>query len=808
VTFEASIEFLKTDPLGLLKSEPGSPPPPPLPLSPLPPLPSSATMASSIPRYSIPEPRVRIHQESPCEENQVLLWGTPSQTGWGFSPPKSLPETPSYELETSRSEKTVLSASVDTVPTRPPLSIRLGSDYSHPFQQRHARSASMNFDDRLRRVTYGEDASGSSNNSSWSRSPMLGPRFTSGTSSPLNATSPNHGVFGSTEASPGSLNRRSSYQLQHTPQRHTISGGQVQMYNAHRMSTEQGRESMSRSTIVPLPSPSMTPQLVVKPQIMLPPPKTPPMGSQNTTGRARPMSMVVVGALASSAYSSSYGGSGAVTSRRSFSSNHSSPATSPRLGPGSGRRPSGSRSNSLLSGAFPILRANSTNAPPPTEGDLSLHENAETEKPCEQPITSSPVTPVSPIPLWESKPVADPVQLPVPLSSPPQANEPSVLSEPTALVTADPPASEKSQNTRIGSKAPGRIRTSSTSTMSSVSIPTTPSTFSSASGSALLESLNMSAQLASKPTHALDAVSETPPPTPTCTSGSVRSRSSVRRRESIRLSMPGLSLAPSAPSTAFCKTTVTAAATHATTSIDDLEPTSTVLATDQYGEAALPSMTQSAMLPNGRTSLSDLGSATKTKEAVGTHPKAENGKVIVGQHGGFNNHSTSSGTSSGTSTYSSRSKNRNSIAIMDHFNHGTTLGFEQGLKSENLRLESAQVSSQDRRRGSTTSLKSAKSINNFQPEKMILLWNHPSKPTGCLVDNHPNNSKGTKRLSMSGDRPLSSYSRPQTPMTGSFILEDSPERTRQMMGDFLSELTKVDDVLVGNGRDSLMNRRS
>ncbi|KAF9364003.1 hypothetical protein BGX34_002766 [Mortierella sp. NVP85] len=309
--------------------------------------------------------------------------------------------------------------------------------------------------------------------------------------------------------------------------------------------------------------------------------------------------------------------------------------------------------------------------------------------------------------------------------------------------------------------------------MSSVSIPTTPSTFSSASGSALLESLNMSAQLASKPTHPLDALSQTPPPTPT----------------------------------SFCKTTVTAAATHATTSIDDLEPTSTVLATDQYGEAALPSMTQSAMLPNGRTSLSDLGSATKTKEAVETHPKAENGKFIVGQHGGFNNHSTSS-TSSSTSTYGSRSKNRNSIAIMDHFSHGATLGFEQGLKSESLRLESAQVSSQDRRRGSTTSLKSTKSINNFQPEKAILLWNHPSKPTGCLVDNHPNNSKGTKRLSMSGDRPLSAYSRPQTPMTGSFILEDSPERTRQMMGDFLSELTKVDDVLVGNGRDGLMNRRS
>ncbi|KAF9359012.1 hypothetical protein BGX26_000339, partial [Mortierella sp. AD094] len=828
VTFEATIEFLKKDPLGLLGTEQH--------------IVSSSTSPGSGSRTSLYGSQSLLEGDKVCssEEVQVLPWGTPSHTGWGFSPPKVSSETLTFDLPYP--EKTIHAALSESSPARPPFAIR-SSDNSQQDQQRHARSASMNFDDRVRRVAQAEEAgSGSSNNSSWSRSPMLGPRFTSGTNSPLALASPTYGVLSSSiEAGPGPTTRRPSHQLTHMPQRHSISSGQAHMF-AHaqhnhyqnRISLDQGRDSIGRSTLMPLPSPNLTPQLVVKPQIMLPPPpKTPPMSGQNTTGRARPMSMIAVGALASSGYSSSYGGSGATTTRRSFSSNHSSPATSPRLGPGVGSRQSNSRSNSLMSGPFPMVRANSMSTV--ITADELLQDIDVILKDTEQTEQLSPVSPVSP---WARATTQPPSQSPL-LSSSPALVESSVLTDlPTGLVVPQTPEGPKLSSSRPGATTPGRIRMSPSSTMSSISTPTTPSTFSSASGSALLESLNSNSQLAGPSTPVSIATPASlvaglpvikPLPggyetathphstTPLSAPGSVRPESSAGQQTSVRRHLPRLSLSlspsPSAPSTAFCKTTVTAAATHATTSVDDLEPTSTVLATDQCGAPAtvVAPPTPSSATPSGRNSVSHDGrssSGARMKETSALHQKVDSGKYIGYRSG-------SAGHSSNHSTSSSRSSVGNSAAI-EHFSHGTALDFEQGFRDD-LCLD-PRIS--DRRRGSATSLRDAKSMSNFQPEKVILLWNQ--NPTGNVVDGHNGGGQrvgaaSANRLTVSsGDLPSSShssspfnYQRPFTPTASSFMIEDPQQRTRQMMGDFLSELAKVEDgdVLVGNGRDGVMTRQ-
>ncbi|KAG0279949.1 hypothetical protein BGZ95_011772 [Linnemannia exigua] len=567
VTFEASVEFLKTDPLGLLGLEQQQ-------------TPNSGVSSGQGELNSGSSVTSEEISKSPTEEIPIMPWGTPSHTGWGFSPPKSGSDVPTFEL---------LTPGEDTVPplgtpikesslSRPPLANRT-NDFVQQYQQRHTRSTSMNIDDRFRRIAHVDDAgSGSSNSSSWSRSPMMGPRFTSGTQSPLGATSPTHGP-GSTslDTASGALGRRQSHQPQSTAQRHSISSGQVNMFNHtqhhhhhHRISLEQGRETMHRPTILPLQSPNMTPQLVVKPQIMLPPPKTPPMSGQNTAGRTRPMSMISVGALSSSPYSGSFGSSGMIGTReRAYTSNHSSPATSPRLGPGMGSR-QGSRSNSLMSGSFPMLRTNSM-----TTG---LHGGERTDQ----------LPPVSPATLWLPKNQSQGTNLPEFSSSPSQFSEsPSLI--PASTATAVPKTPEqfsKPSRTGSGSTQLGRIRTSPASTTSSISTPTTPSTFSPSCSNALLDSLNTSAQLASPPTigpgstrgktgHSAEpSIASSASSIVSSEGGSVRSKSSIGRQNSLRLTIPKLSISPSAPSTIFCKTTVTSAATHETSTMDDMEPSS------------------------------------------------------------------------------------------------------------------------------------------------------------------------------------------------------------------------------------------
>ncbi|KAF8924611.1 hypothetical protein BGZ58_001621 [Dissophora ornata] len=847
VTFEASVEFLKTDPLGLLDTEQ------------TPPLRPSSTSISPVSRNSMQGSllRMEVDQRNSTEEIRGLPWGTPSHTGWGFSPPKISADTATFAQSTSSSEKNIFVTPVEYSPSRPPLSSRMSNDYSQQqYQQRHARSASMNFDDRFRRVAQGEDCiGGSSNNSSWSRSPMLGPRFTSGTSSPLGVTPSSYGVLpSSSETSSGSLPRRPSYQLQQMPQRHSISSGQgllfthaQQNHHKHRISVDQGRETMSRSTILPLQSPNMTPQLVVKPQIMLPPPKTPPMSGQNTSGRARPMSMVMAGALSSSGYSSSYGGSGSGISnvRRSFSSNHSSPATSPRLGPGMGMRPSSSRSNSLMAGPFPMMRANSANTVI-TANELS-HANGTSASAAERTEQGEPLSPLSPMSPWVSKLTLQP-------PSPSLLNElPVTTEDPTSFaagvsIPQTPETPRRQQNNRI----PGRIRTSPSSTVSSISTPTTPSTFSSASASALLDSLNANSQLSSplpgpppflKSTHPLDLATPNSSSAPSSAAGSMRSQSSGSRQNSIRSSLPRLSLSPSAPSTAFCKTTVTAAVTHATTSVDNLEPTSTVLAMDLYGPGTNATMTVTPATPilttvqGGRNS---IGSRETVGSGAGTHQKVDSGKYVGHHLGGHSHKNTSTSSNSSTISNTSSSGNGNIGSVrpngtkrysysttVDHFSQGTPLDLGRSFHEE--LFFDAQQQIPDRRRGSTISLKGAKSISNFQPEKTILVWNQHH--IGSIVDspgshgNHGSHGAGPvgsriNRLSMSnGDLPsasspaasMKSYSRPHTPMASSFVIDDmqQQQRTREMMGDFLSELAKVEDgdVLVGNGRDGVMSRQ-
>ncbi|KAF9993278.1 hypothetical protein BGZ79_002076 [Entomortierella chlamydospora] len=831
VTFEATIEFLKKDPLGLLGT-------------------GQHTMSSSTSLGS--GSRTYLHgsqsllegdKVSFSEEVQALPWGTPSQTGWGFSPPRASSET--HTLEQPNPERSIHATLSESSPARPPFAIR-PSDNSQQDQQRHARSASVNFDDRVRRVAQAEEAgSGSSNNSSWSRSPMLGPRFTSGANSPLALASPTYGVLSSpTESGSGPTARRPSHQLTHMPQRHSISNGQAHMivhaqhnHYQNRFSLDQGRDSIGRSTLKPLPSPNLTPQLVVKPQIMLPPPpKTPPMSGQNTTGRARPMSMIAAGALASSGYSSSYGGSGAITSRRSFSSNQSSPATSPRLGPGIGSRQSNSRSNSLMSGPFPMVRANSMSTVI-TADELSDDINAML-KDTEQTESSSPVSPMSP---WAQATMQPSPQSPL-LSSSPALMESSALTElPAGLVVPQTPEGPKLSSNRSGATTPGRIRVSPSMTLSSISTPTTPSTFSSASGSALLESLNSNSQLASPSTSVsiatpaslvagLSAIKPSPghetathphSSTPLSAPGNVRSESNADEQTSARRHLPRLSLSlshsSSAPSTAFCKTTVTAAATHATTSVDDLEPTSTVLATDPYGAPAtsVTPPTSSSATASGRSSINHDGrssSGARMKETSALHQKADSSKY-AGYRSGSASHSSNHSTSS--------SKSYNSVGnnVIEHFSHGTALDFEQGFRDD-LCLDPR---NSDRRRGSATSLRDAKSMGSFQPEKVIMIWNQ--NPTGSFVDGHNGGGGGqrvgavsAKRLTISGGDLLSSshsssspynYQRPFSPIASSFTIEDPQQRTREMMGDFLSELAKVEDgdVLVGNGRDGVMTRQ-
>lgn len=515
-----------------------------------------------------------------------MPWGTPSHTGWGFSPPKSGPDVPTFELLTPGVDVVppLGTPAKESLPSRPPLANRT-NDFAQQYQQRHTRSTSMNIDDRFRRIAHVDDAgSGSSTNSSWSRSPMMGPRFTSGTNSPLGVISPTQGP-GSTplDAVSGGMGRRQSHQPPSTSQRHSISSGQVHMFNHgqhhhhhHRISLEQGRETMHRPTILPLQSPNMTPQLVVKPQIMLPPPKTPPMSGQNTTGRARPMSMISVGVLSSSPYSGSFGSSGTLNTReRAYTSNHSSPATSPRLGPGMGSR-QGSRSNSLMSGSFPMLRTNSMTTVLKAQ-DLQGNER------------SDQLPPVSPGTLWLPKASSQGTHLPAFSSSPSQFTEsPSLMpaSTATVLVPKTPEQPSKPSRTGSGSNQLGRIRTSPASTTSSISTPTTPSTFSPSSSNALLESLNTSAQLATPPTvgpgparsktgHSAEpSVASSSSSIASSETGSVRSKSSIGRQNSLRLTIPKLALSPSAPSTVFCKTTVASAATHETSIVDDTDPSS------------------------------------------------------------------------------------------------------------------------------------------------------------------------------------------------------------------------------------------
>ncbi|KAG0264570.1 hypothetical protein BG011_006556 [Mortierella polycephala] len=577
VTFEASIEFLKTDPLGILNLDQTRPPSSVGIHSP-----SDESLAGSNPRNDI-------DSKSPTDEGQVMPWGTPSHTGWGFSPPKPSSFTPSIDLippglEINGSNGPTAGPS----PSRPSLIMR-SSDYSQHHQQRHIRSTSVNFDDRLRRMAQAEEVGGgSSNNSSWSRSPMLGPRFTSGANSPLGFANSSYGAgFHVSETASGTPGRRQSYQFQNTPQRHSISSGQANSHLHYRVSMDQGRETMHRSTILPLPSPSMAPQLVVKPQIMLPPPKTPPMSGQKTSSRTRPMSMIVVGALASSACSSSYGGSSATTVRnRAYSSNNSSPATSPRLDPGTGGRPSYARANSLMSGPFPMIRANSMTAAP-KPNDESLKSTA-AKKSVE---TAESLSPISPSSSWTTQSHAKSAHSFQALALSPS---PLLLKESPALTTASVTTCtaalhlpEPKRMSRSSSRAPSRIRTSPSSTTSSISTPTTPSTFSPASSNALLDSLSVSAQLAcpsapgSGPTRR-----KTLPPSTSQSSvssgtssapGSVRSkRASICGQDSLRPSLPKLALSPSAPSTAFTKATVTAA-THTTNSGDDMALTTDLI---------------------------------------------------------------------------------------------------------------------------------------------------------------------------------------------------------------------------------------
>ncbi|KAF9098767.1 hypothetical protein BGX27_000743 [Mortierella sp. AM989] len=832
VTLEATIEFLKTDPLGLLDIEQST-------ISP------SASLGSGS-RTSLQgsQPIPDIEKLISTEDVQALSWGTPSHTGWGFSPPRSS-ETSTYDSLTPSSEKPLHTVPSESSSARPAFAIR-GSDSSQQFQQdqqRHARSASVNFDDRIRRVVQvDETGGGSSNNSSWSRSPMLGPRFTSGTNSPLAASaSPTYNVFSNpTEAGSGPIPRRPSHQLTHMPQRHSISSGQVHMHThaqhnhyQNRVSLDQGRDSFGRSTLMPLPSPNLTPQLVVKPQIMLPPPKTPPMSGQNTSTRARPMSMIAVGALASSTYSNSYGGSGTTSSRRSFSSNHSSPATSPRLGPGLGSRQSNSRSNSLMSGPFPIMRANSMSTVV-TADDLPRGANV-SQKNMEQTEPLSPVSPMSP---WAPRATIQPFSQSSLLSdSPPQLESPVLTEPPAGMMAPQTPEAPKLISSRTGVSPPGRIRMSLSSTVSSISTPTTPSTFSSADGNALLDSLNANSQLTSPPTPTsttptsfatglpvLSAAKSLPgfetvaPPTssaPSNAPSSARPLSIASKQPFVRRHIPKLSLSlshsPSAPSTAFCRTTVTAAATHATTSIDDLEPASTILPTDQYGGPTTTVMppTPSSADPSGRHNISndDQPSSARLREAAALHQKTDSGKYVGYQSGGAghsSNHSSSSSRS-----YSSASNS----TFTEHSSHGTALNFEQSFRDD-LCLD-PQVS--DRRRGSATSLRT-KSVGNYQPEKVILLWNQSQM--GSVIDGGgPRVGAGSSsRLAVSsGDLPSSTsssssspfiYQRPFTPTTSSFMIGDPQQRT-QMMGDFLSELAKVEDgdVLVGNGRNGVMSRQ-
>ncbi|KAF9304762.1 hypothetical protein BGZ74_000639 [Mortierella antarctica] len=533
VTFEASVEFLKSDPLGLLEA--GS-------------MPTAPSSTDSGETASIRK-SIDFDLKSPTEEVHIMPWGTPSHTGWGFSPPKTTTFAPAFDVmpPTPGSEsEPLLSPSVDTSPTRPLLASRYSDQQ---FQQRHARSVSMNFDDRFRKLGYNEElASGSSTNSSWSRSPLLGPRFSSGANSPL--ASPNVAGSGSTEAIP-SLSRRQSHTTQpQVSQRHSISSGHSHAYpqhHLHRISVEQGRETMNRSTILPL-STSMTPHLVVKPQIMLPPPTTPPMSGQNTTGRARPMSMIVAGALTSSAYSNSYSGPGSGNIRsRACSSNNSSPTTSPRLGPGKSRQ-SSTRSNSLMSGPFPMLRANSLSSvltSPTPESD----KNGE---------ASEPMSPVSPSSPWLPKTQG---RTPALSSSPMVLTESPVMAAVTTSTPSRPQTPEGSKRLS-GTHHLTRIRTSPSSATSSISTPTTPTTFSPSSSNALLDSLATSAHLASPISSQGSEVSRRKSvhdesSTDSSVAGSVRSRSSTGRG-SVRLSFPKLAPSPSAPSTAFCKTTVTA----------------------------------------------------------------------------------------------------------------------------------------------------------------------------------------------------------------------------------------------------------
>ncbi|KAF9971058.1 hypothetical protein BGZ73_006032, partial [Actinomortierella ambigua] len=361
VTLEACVEFLKTDPLEILGHRTNS-----MTMN------STSTNASQHLDHTSSS---SLFNGGPQEWPAFVPWGEPSETGWGFSPPKcsngSLPPTPAAaDIPDPHS---MLPTSMDTIARRPAASSGAKDDATGLLpldqQSRHSRSFSMNFEDRSNggRQEVGEGSGGSSGQGS----PFLrGVRLNSGS---------------------GSVNSNSGH-----PRANSLRSTLPQSYH-NRITVDQGKDLYSGPTIVPLqPSSSMTmgggcSHLVVKPQILLPPPpKTPPVGSQKTQPsrvRSRPMSMIAPSSspspLAHSYSSSPASGVGQSLlhmrqNSQTSSSGQSSPATSPKLGPprfsnGNISSNGGSGTSSGISGRrsvsntvvapFPVLRANSmTNA--------------------------------------------------------------------------------------------------------------------------------------------------------------------------------------------------------------------------------------------------------------------------------------------------------------------------------------------------------------------------------------------------------------------------------------------------------------
>ncbi|KAF9944266.1 hypothetical protein BGZ70_004853 [Mortierella alpina] len=139
------------------------------------------------------------------------------------------------------------------------------------------------------------------------------------------------------------------------------------------------------------------------------------------------------------------------------------------------------------------------------------------------------------------------------------------------------------------------------------------------------------------------------------------------------------------------------------------------------------------------------------------HVKMDSGK-FVGQHGSHNN-----STSTTSSSISVRS-------VTDHVMHGTAQDFDRSFLLEELNVDSGSVAEDRSRRGSALSLRNAKSLGSF----------------------HPLPEKGLAMTSWFG-----------------WGQHRASRQKRMMMGDFLSELAKVEDgdVLIGNGRDGVVSRQ-